>query len=106
MCDLRDSSGSRWKSAGSVVTSLGGRSVRLVDGIVRIVVRTFRLLNIVWEGVGIVEDFRLAFPKIKVLPPFQLSSEFLPSFHLVTKSGIHDLSSRDKQHHPPTDQRV
>ena len=64
MCDLRDSSGSRWKSAGSVATSLGCRSVRLVDQIVRIVVRTFRLLNIGWEGVGIVEDFRLAFPEM------------------------------------------
>ena len=72
MCDLRDISGVKWKPVGVVASAVGSRSVRLVDQVVHIVIRKFKQLNIGWEGVGIIEDFRLSFTKIKVL----LSSSF------------------------------
>ena len=72
VCDLRDISGVKWKSVGVVASAVGSRSVRLVDQVVRVVIQKFKQLNIGWEGVGIIEDFRLSFPEIKVL----LSSSF------------------------------
>ena len=94
--DLRDVSRSKWRSARSVADRLGIRSIRLVDQTVRIVVRKFRQLNIGWEGVDIGEDFWMTFPEIKVFSAVQSNTEDLPPFHLVTKTGIQDLS-RTKQ---------
>ena len=59
----------------------------------RVVIRKFKQLNIDWEGVGIIEDFRLSFTEIKVLlsSSFRSENERTPSFHLGTKTGICDL---------------
>ena len=92
VCDLRDSAGLKWRPVGEIAASLESRSLRLVDQVIRSVIRKFRLLNIGWEGVGIEEDFRLGFPEIKVLPFVGLSSDHSsPPFHLQTKTGLHDL---------------
>ena len=70
VCDLRDSSGSRWRSAGSLVTSLGCRSIRLVDQIVRIVFRKFGLLNIGWKVPVLWRIFGWLFSKLRCSPHF------------------------------------
>ncbi len=72
-----------------VATGVCVVSVRVVQQIKRAVVKKFRQLNIGWEGAGIVEDFRLSFPEIKVLPSVQSNDDGFPSpFHLVTKAGV------------------
>ena len=102
VCDLRDISGVKWKPVGVVASAVCSRSVRLVDQVVRVVIRKFKQLNIGWEGVGIIGDFRLSFPEIKVLlypsSSFRWRLNIPPPplfFHLVTKTGICDLRQRE-----------
>ena len=93
MCDLTDISEVKWKPVGVVTSAVGSRSVQLVDQVVRVVIRKFKRLNIDWEGVRIIEDFRLTFTEIKVLlsSSFRSEIERTPPFHLGTKTGICDL---------------